>query len=634
MWGAAHFITPAGRPRSPQMVRSTLGALVIVAATLAGAAPAAATDNTGFHSAWVGQDSWPTLAPGMTVSYSIRFRNTGTTTWQRGVAGRQVNLGVVDDSLAFTEMAVGWLNANRTATTVEAAVAPGAIGTFTFTIRAPARLGAYTLPLRPVADGVTWLEHQGVFVRVTSDAGYHSRWIGQSTVPELAPGTTSEPITLTFRNTGGKPWVKGVLGQEARIGIKNDDVTWASLGVDWLSGSRPAAQTEATVAPGANATFTFKVRAPTTPSTYVLAMRPVIDGTVWMDDEGVFVAITVNGGATPRLTVTTLQSGLELPWDVAFVPDGRMLVTERAGNVLVYQSTAPGAAQLANNQVLGTRQSGEGGLMGIAIDPDFASNAFIYVCASRDDEGQYRNQVLRYKLVGNGIAFDGFVIRRGMAAAGNHDGCRLRFGPDRRLWVTMGDAGNLRNAQDPNVLNGKVLRVNTDGTIPTDNPVLAGSSGRSAVYTSGNRNPQGLAFQPGTGTPYEVEHGDDTHDEINVLVAGGNYGYPLYRGPVNRPGYVDPVWSSGNVTLATSGADFVVGPQWGAWSGSLFVAQLKEQDLRRFELFLGTVRQTNVLFDNTYGRLRSVVFGPDGALYVTTSNGTFDRVLRITATQP
>ena len=154
------------------------------------------------------------------------------------------------------------------------------------------------------------------------------------------------------------------------------------------------------------------------------------------------------------------------------------------------------------------------------------------------------------------------------------------------------------------------------------------------MYTLGNRNPQGLAFEPSSGTPYEVEHGDDTHDEINILIAGGNYGYPLYRGPVNRPGYIDPAWSSGSVTIATSGADFVSGPPWGAWSGSLFVAQLKETDLRRFEIFAGTLRQTNILVDNTYGRLRSVVFGADGALYVTTSNGTGDRVLRITARQP
>lgn len=617
------------------MVRSTLGAFVIVVVALAATLPAAAVDTSaGFHSAWVGQDSWPTLAPGLTVSYSLRFRNTGTTTWLRGVAGKQVNLGVVDDSLLFSEMAIGWLSGNRTATTVEPTVAPGAIGTFTFTIKSPARIGAYQLPLRPVADGVTWLEHQGVFVLVTSDSGYHSRWITQTSVPDLNPGVTSDTIMLTFRNTGGRPWVKGVLGQEARIGIKNDELTWVSLGVGWLSGSRPAAQNEAIVAPGANATFTFKVKAPTTPSTYVLALRPVVDGTVWMEDEGVFVAITVFGGAVPQLTVTILQSGLRIPWDVAPLPDGRMLVSERAGNLIVYQSTAPAAPRLASNIVVGTRENGEGGLMSIAVDPSFATNSFIYLCASRDDEGEYRNQVLRYKLVGNAIAFDGFVIRRGMAAAANHNGCRLRFGPDRKLWVTMGDAGDQRNPQDPNSLNGKVLRVNTDGTIPADNPVIAGSAGRSAIYTWGNRNPQGLAFEPGTGTPYEVEHGDDTHDEINILVAGGNYGYPLFRGPVGRPGYIDPAWSSGNVTIATSGGDFVFGPQWGAWSGSLFVAQLKEMDLRRFELFAGTVRQTNILLDNTYGRMRSVVFGTDGALYLTTSNGSGDTILRITATQP
>src|ERR1700704_1344240 len=156
------------------MVRSALGAFVIVVAALAATVPAAAVDNTGFHSAWVGQDSWPTLAPGMTVSYSLRFRNTGTTTWQRGVVGRQVNLGIVDDSLEFSEMAVGWLSGNRTATTVEPTVVPGAIGTFTFTIKSPAQVGAYQLPLRPVADGVTWLDHQGVFVLVRSGASYHS----------------------------------------------------------------------------------------------------------------------------------------------------------------------------------------------------------------------------------------------------------------------------------------------------------------------------------------------------------------------------------------------------------------------------------------------------------------------------
>jgi glucose/arabinose dehydrogenase len=617
-------------------VRGVAGALVVVASLLLVAArPAAAvTQLPGFHSAWVSQDPWPSMGSGATITYSLKFRNTGSEMWQRGVVGRQVNLGVVNDSLAFAEMAVGWLSSNRTATTVEDVVAPGDIGTFTFTIRAPAVQGRYDLPLRPVVDGLTWLEHQGVFVRVTSDLGYHSRWVSQSPFPTLDPGQTSTDLTLTFRNNGNKPWVKGVAAQQANLGIRGDDRTWASLGVGWLTPDRPAAQNEASVAPGQNGSFTFKVKAPQAPSTYVLALRPVIDGLVWMEDEGVFLAVTVAGGAKPVLTTAVVQSGLRNPWDVAFAPDGRMLVSERVGNLLVYASTAPGAPQLGNNAIAGIHASGEAGLMSIELDPNFATNHYLYVCASRDDEGQWRNQVLRYVVTAGTIAFDSYVIRRGMVAAGNHDGCRIRFGPDGKLWVTMGDAGNTANAQNPNALNGKVLRVNSDGTIPADNPILPGATGRSAIYTWGNRNPQGLTFEPGTGRPFEVEHGDDTHDEINILVAGGNYGYPIYRGPVGRPPYLDPAWSSGNVTLATSGGEFVSGPQWGLWNGSLFVATLKESDLRRFELFDGTARQADLLFDNVYGRLRTPRLAPDGSLYLTSDNGSGDRIIRVTATRP
>ena len=607
--------------------------LVVAASLLVFARPAAAADS-GFHSAWASQSPWPTLLPGTTTSYTMTFRNTGTQTWQRGTPGKQVNLGIVNDSLTFAALNVGWINDNRVATTVESTVAPGAIGTFAFTLKAPTAVGTYDLPLRPVADGVTWLEHEGVFVRVVSDLGFHSKWVNQSASPSLAPGATSADLTFTFRNTGTKTWTKGVLGQQAALGIRNDDRTWASLAVAWPDPTRPAMQTEATVAPGQNATFTFKVKAPQAPSTYVIALRPVVDGVTWLEDEGVFVAVTVSGGAKPVLSTAVVQQGLRNPWDVAFAPDGRMFVTERVGNLLVYASAAPGAPQLANNAVSGVRENGEGGLMSVELDPSFASNHYLYVCASRDDSGTWRNQVLRYIVVGNALAFDRYVIQNGMQAASNHDGCRIRFGPDGKLWVTMGDAGNGNNAQNPNSLNGKVLRVNSDGTIPGDNPVIPGAAGRSAVYTWGNRNPQGLTFEPGTGRVFEVEHGDSTHDEVNILVAGANYGYPIYRGPVNRPGYADPAWSSGNVTLATSGGEFLTGAQWGAWSGSLVVATLKEQDVRRFELFDATARQADILFDNAWGRLRTPRLAPDGSLYLTTDNGANDMIIRVVATQP
>ncbi len=160
-------------------------------------------------------------------------------------------------------------------------------------MRAPIAPGSYRLPLRPVIDGVTWMEDQGVFLVVTSDLGYHSRWAWQSTYPTLHAGQLSAPLSIAFTNTGTRSWVRGVLGQQANLGVNGDDRTWSSLGVGWPTPDRPAIQSEATVAPGGIGTFTFQVRAPSGPGTYAFHLRPVIDGLTWMEDEGVFLIITV-----------------------------------------------------------------------------------------------------------------------------------------------------------------------------------------------------------------------------------------------------------------------------------------------------------------------------------------------------
>lgn len=332
----------------------------------------------------------------------------------------------------------------------------------------------------------------------------------------------------------------------------------------------------------------------------------------------------------PTLTDTVVQSGLSVPWDLAFAPDGRLFVTERMGTILMFESGKPNAKQLGSLRVPEIRSMGEAGLMGIALDPAFPSNGLLYVCASRMDGPDWRNQILRYKASRDSLSFDGYVIRSGIQAASIHDGCRLAFGPDGKLWVTMGENGSGKLSQDPNTLNGKVLRTNTDGTVPEDNPILPGAAKRTYAYTMGNRNPQGLAFQPATGIVFEVEHGATTNDEINILAPGKNYGWPEQEGigGVGR-GFTDPIWISGTVTYATSGAAFVTGDRWGSWSGSLFIATLKEQDLRRFEVTGTTVVPKEVLYDQKYGRLRSIVVGPDGALYVTTSNGSGDRIVRV-----
>jgi len=615
-----------------RLARAAIVAVVLYAMV---ATPAPAQASSGWNAAFLSQDPWPTVAPGAVVSYTIRFRNAGTQTWQRGVAGRQVNLAVSGDSEFFAQQgyAVGWYAPTRPATTTEATVAPGATATFTFSVRGPADGTSYRIYVHPVLEGVEHLEDPGAFVTIVGDAGFHSRWVGESAFPTVDPSQTTPAMTITFRNAGTRSWRRGVFGEQVNLGINGDDRTLSAYGVNWPTPDRPAIQNEALVAPGQNATFTFAMRGPATPGTYQLHLRPVVDGVTWMEDEGVFMYITVRGAVTrvPTLTATTIRSGLSIPWDLAFAPDGRMFVTERVGNLLVYASAAPNAAQLSNTAVApNIRANGEAGAMSIELDPAFAQNGLLYVCASVTDGGQWLNQVLRYRMSGNTPVLESHVIRFGMLANTNHDGCRIRFGPDGKLWVTMGDAGNTANAQDPNALNGKVLRLNSDGTIPADNPVIAGSAGRSAVYTWGNRNPQGLTFEPGTGRPFEVEHGDSTHDEINILVSGANYGYPICRGPCGDPRFVDPAWSSGSSTFATSGADFARGPQWGAWDGSLFVANLKESDLRRFTISGATATQREILYNGVYGRLRTVRQGPDGSLYITTSNLTGDLVVRLT----
>ena len=264
--------------------------------TISGGGPTSTVpSDNGLHSAWASQTQVPALQPASTTQVTLLFRNTGTKTWTRGLAGSQVTLGVNGDSGAFSAlgMNVGWPSANRVALQNEASVGPGAIASFTFAVKAPFSAGTVRIPLRPVIDGVAWLEDQGVFVPVTTVVDYHSRWVSQSPYPTLRAGQISGPLSISFRNAGSQSWIRGTLGQEARLAVNQDNAQWAALGVNWMSANRVAAQTEATVVPGGTATFTFQVRAPTTPGLYAIHLRPVIDAVTWMEDEGVFLYITV-----------------------------------------------------------------------------------------------------------------------------------------------------------------------------------------------------------------------------------------------------------------------------------------------------------------------------------------------------
>ena len=348
--------------------------------------------------------------------------------------------------------------------------------------------------------------------------------------------------------------------------------------------------------------------------------------------------------ADPTLSAETVQTGLIMPWDVAFTPDGSMLVTERIGRVRIYASGSPGAALRRTVTIPSVRAEGEAGLMGIAVDVDYATNRFVYVCGSRDyaGSGGWVNEVLRYTVAGDGSWGQATVLLGGMRAASTHNGCALEMDLAGRLWIGMGESNVPALAQNRGSLNGKILRINRDGSVPGDNPIIAGT--RDAVYTMGHRNPQGIAFRPDSSQVFSIEHGPNKNDEVNRLIPGGNYGWPCYTGDGEphltggcgpATAYLSPAWASGASTIATSNGAFVVGDPWADAADDLFVATLKEQDIRRLDVSGdgGSATEVGLLFNGQWGRLRAVVPGPGNHLYVTSSNSN-DRVVRIKAGTP
>jgi glucose/arabinose dehydrogenase len=361
------------------------------------------------------------------------------------------------------------------------------------------------------------------------------------------------------------------------------------------------------------------------------------------------VIATAIGWLLPALSVAQIKPqvevvarGLETPWAVAFAPDGRIFVTERPGRIRVIKN---GNLQKEPWLEIEVYERGESGLMGLAVDPQFESNRFLYAAYTyRDGGGRVKNRLARLRddpTTGKGVMDK--VLLDGVAAASNHNGGRVQFGPDGKLYWTMGDAQETGYAQDLSSLNGKILRLNGDGTVPTDNPFP-----KSPVYSYGHRNPQGLAWQPGTGRLYATEHGPSGFqgcclDEVNSIEAGKNYGWPALRGDQMREGMVSPVLHSGDSeTWAPGGATFVTrGPTGSPWSGSLLFTGLRGQSLYRIVLDPNNPRKVATferLFVREFGRLRDIVEGPDGALYLLTSNrdgrgrpaADDDRVLRVT----
>jgi glucose/arabinose dehydrogenase len=348
-------------------------------------------------------------------------------------------------------------------------------------------------------------------------------------------------------------------------------------------------------------------------------------------------ARTISTKSGARLEAKTFVSGLEVPWSIAFTSPTRMLVTERPGRVRVVENGVLAAAPIL---VIGDVEAkSESGLMGMTLAPDYATSKFVYLAYAYDVTGGTRDRIVRYR--DDGTSFSGrTLILEGVPSARNHAGCRLRFGPDGKLYVTTGDATERQIAQDMKSLGGKTLRLNPDGSLPADNPFPG-----SPIYSYGHRNSQGLDWQPTTGLQYQTEHGPSGFDgpgggdEVNLVEAGKNYGWPVVHHKDSAPGMVSPLLEY-TPAVAPSGGSFARGDALPSFRGDFFFATLRGERLIRVRFDPNDPRkviETEELFRDVYGRLREVVFGPDGALYLATSNRDGrgrprpgdDRILRV-----
>ena len=295
------------------------------------------------------------------------------------------------------------------------------------------------------------------------------------------------------------------------------------------------------------------------------------------------------------LETDVLAENLDIPWAMDFLPNGTMIFTQRGGVVSLLDNGI-----VTNVSKINVTAIGESGLLGVAVDPEFSQNKYIYLYYTSSSGNRVSRFVLTNKLQNETVLLDK------IPSAPIHNGGRIKFGPDGKLYITTGDANNRSAAQDINSLSGKVLRMNKDGTIPGDNPY------KNYVYTLGNRDPQGLAWNSNNGILYESEHGDIMNDEINILVSSGNYGWPIYQGNTNAPGYIAPLVVYTNFTLAPSGMAF--------YNNKLYVAGLRGTQVRQISLGdNGTSITGEESLLTQFGRIRDVV-AHDGYIYICTSN--------------
>jgi aldose sugar dehydrogenase len=342
-----------------------------------------------------------------------------------------------------------------------------------------------------------------------------------------------------------------------------------------------------------------------------------------------------------QLEVQTFANGLVHPWALAFLPDGKMLVTERPGRMRLVSAEGQLSAPLKN--VPEVWASGQGGLLDVITDKNFAENRTIFFCYAERTNGGGRTAVARATINEAGGRLDETKVifrQEGPLSSGNHYGCRIAQANDGNLFVTLGEHFSYRDeAQNLSNHLGKVIRITADGSAPPDNPFVGRKGAKPEIWSYGHRNEQGLTINPGTGELWEVEHGPRGGDEVNIIEKGKNYGWPVigfgvdYSGAkiheaTAKPGMEQPVkhWVP---SISPSGAAFYTGKLFPKWDGSLFTGALSGRMLVRLTVNGHAVTGEERLLQNLHERIRDVRQGPDGALWLLTDNSA-GRILRVT----
>jgi aldose sugar dehydrogenase len=323
--------------------------------------------------------------------------------------------------------------------------------------------------------------------------------------------------------------------------------------------------------------------------------------------------------------VDTVVGGLEHPWSVAILPDGGMLVTERPGRLRLVRPGGGEAGVVAGVPEVAAR--GQGGLLEVTLHPDFATNRYVYLTYSKPGEGGATTALARGRL-GEGRLEEvrDLFVADAWSQAGAHFGSRVTFGADGKLYMTVGERGNMANAQNLGNHAGKVLRLNDDGTVPADNPLVTTEGARPEIYAYGIRSPQGLTRHPATGELWETEHGPRGGDEVNLIRPGRNYGWPVITYGINYNGNpISDITAQAGMeqplhywvpSIATSGLTFYTGSAFPEWRGNLFAGGLAGMHLARLDFDGTEVRATERLLDGQGWRIRDVRQGPDGMLYL------------------